>query len=696
LFFKRFSTTGSGDMNFVFPVFLYGLLLVSIPVIIHFFNFQRARRVYFTNVAFLATVKQVTNSRNKLRNLLVMLARMLFILFMVLAFAQPYLTKDTANTVARSPYVSIYFDNSYSLQNEMDGKRLFDVGLSYIEQLAGVFSNNTLFQLLDNSFDGNLSFFIEKEKLLDKITEERFSNTGRELQDVLTRQKASLSMAGSEGGNQVFWISDFQRTSVGDLSAIEFDSANTYYLIPLVPENRNNLYVDSVWLENPFIKEQENNNLFVKVVNSGTASVEDKVIQFFMEDKQVASSTVTIPASGFEVVQMNFSVNEPGEKRCRILLDDFPITFDNEHHFVLKVAPNIRVVHIASGNGDFIESVYATETFFQIASFNISSFDYSSLNTADLVVLDNLSEIDNAMLASLQRALARGIGLVVFPGKNPDENTLGNLLQIPVSSLDVKSADLDKPEKMIGVLPPSEQDPFFTGVFERVTPNMNMPKGIPVISWPATGNNLLRYRNELPFLTVLRREPSRIYLFSSPLDLKYGDFARHALFVPVMYKIALNSKMKNDRLSYYFSEPVAVISLDSLQKNDIFKLANENYQLIPAQRLVGNNLLLNIPRYELEAGTYGLQRNNSTVPASLIAFNYDNEESQLDYYNAEELKSLFAKFPNVQVFQPSDETQLKKEFEEKNIAQPLWRYMLLLALLFLLAETLLIRFWKGV
>ena len=64
-------------MQFLFPSFLWALLALAIPVIIHLFYFRRFKKVYFTNVRFLKEIKQETSSRNKLKNLLILLMRCL-------------------------------------------------------------------------------------------------------------------------------------------------------------------------------------------------------------------------------------------------------------------------------------------------------------------------------------------------------------------------------------------------------------------------------------------------------------------------------------------------------------------------------------------------------------------------------------------------------------------------------------------
>ena len=101
-------------MRFLFPGFLFALLAIAIPIIIHLFNFRKFKKVYFSNVRFLKSIEQQTASRQNLKNLLVLAARILAITFLVFAFARPYIARDDAKVSARQ-VASIYIDNSYSM-----------------------------------------------------------------------------------------------------------------------------------------------------------------------------------------------------------------------------------------------------------------------------------------------------------------------------------------------------------------------------------------------------------------------------------------------------------------------------------------------------------------------------------------------------------------------------------------------------
>ena len=97
-------------MQFLYPTFLFALAALAIPIIIHLFHFRRFKKVYFTNVRFLREVKEETSARRKLRNLLVLLMRCLALAFLVFAFAQPFIPRET-DVKKGEKAISVFVDN---------------------------------------------------------------------------------------------------------------------------------------------------------------------------------------------------------------------------------------------------------------------------------------------------------------------------------------------------------------------------------------------------------------------------------------------------------------------------------------------------------------------------------------------------------------------------------------------------------
>jgi hypothetical protein len=689
-------------MTFLYPTFLFAIALIAIPIIIHFFNFQRPKKVYFTNIDFLKQVKAISNSKNKLKNILVLLARCLFITALALAFAQPIIPNKNVSAAQQSNYVSIYLDNSFSMQNEQDNKKLLDLGLSYSDQLLKVFPKSAVFSLLTNSFEGDLNFFFEPSKVSDRLNKIDYSNASRDFKNIYNKQLTNLQNNTSDKNNHIFWFSDFQRSN-GNLENLALDSTNNFSLIPLRPNETSNIYVDSIWLENPFIKVNENNTLYVKVNHFGTNGVTDKIVKFFIEGNQVSSSAVTIDANASQTIALNFAVTESGTKKCKITLDDYPVIFDNDYFFTLRVAPEIRIIHIAGDNTTYISNVYGNEPFFKVKQFSINAVDYSQFANANLIILQSVKDIDNALQIALRNFLAKGGTLVLFPSENPNAESYASTLSLQIRTMPPTAPS----NQMLGLNSPEAQNPFFSGVFEKISPNMSTPQAIPVINWGNVGNKILSFKNDLPFLSLVNTgmENGKIYLFASPLDSKYSDFAKHSFFVPVMYKIALASRNNNDRLAYNFTESVATIALEdsvaqASNRNDIFKIVPADsvgkggLEIITPQRIADSKLIIDIPKTNMESGNYVVIRKSDNKQIATVAFNYDKRESVFETYSAEELKRIFAGRKNIQIFETIDNEKFGNEFKEKSVAFPLWRYMLFAALFFLLVEILLIRFWK--
>ncbi|GAB2791839.1 BatA and WFA domain-containing protein [Rhabdobacter roseus] len=689
-------------MSFLFPSFLWGLLAVSIPIAIHFFNFRRTKRVYFTNVAFLKAVDTQTSSFRQIKHWLVLAARVLAIACLALAFAQPFLPSQSESGIDRRGVTSLYLDNSYSMQNEQNNKRYLDIATGRLSDLMGIFRNATSLQLVTNDFSAAEQALHPSDKIRDRLTTIGLSHTPRSFEQVYRRQQNLMDRYRTAAPNQLFWFSDFQKSTSGDLSALELDSTDRLFLVPVQAAPEKNVYVDSVWLNTPFIRELQNNILFVKVSNSGTEAAKDLVVKLYLDNAQVSTASVTVPANGAATAKFNFSLKGRGYKTGRITFDDFPVTFDNDHFFVLNASPVIRIMHLygQKTGANYIENVFQNDSLFRTQSFNAQNADVGLLSSADLVVLEGLVQPSGSLRSTLEEFVRKGGSLIVIPPGTPDAAAYNGFL----GSLGIRGI-ITKGEGTPAAIPlsaPDRANPFFSDVFEesvRQETNLSLPSAAPVWQWSGAGSTLLTLRSGQPYLTQSSAGLGKLYLFGAPLEGTYGNMAQHALFVPVMYKIAAMS-VRAQRTAYSFDESTLALTITNPAPNAVYKLRRDKTEIIPVQRLNGNQLLLELPTSSqlsedqtVDAGYYELVNDGNVE--QLLALNHDNSESQLDYYTPDELRAIFSGRKNVQVFDKIDDAAFAREFEQQNVGTSLWKYFLYAALAFLLIEILLIRFMKG-
>ena len=686
-------------MSFLFPSFLWGLLAVSIPIAIHIFNFRRTKRVYFTNVSFLKAVETQTRSVRQIKHWLILAARIMAIACLAMAFAQPFLPGKSSTTSEKKGVTSLYLDNSFSMQNELNNKRYIDLAANRLSELLGLFPNATSLQLVTNDFSAQEQGLSNADKLRDRLTTIDLSNTPRTLDAVYRRQQNITAKHQSSGKNQLFWFSDFQKSTTGDLSGLKIDSTNQLFLVPVQAAAEKNVYVDSAWLNTPFIRELQNNVLFVKVSNSGTEQAANVVLKLNLDNTQASTASVNVPANGSATAKFNFNLKGKGFKKGQITFDDFPVTFDNDYFFVLNASPMVKILHIYGQKdaGNYIDNVYDNDSLFSLQSFSVQNVDPGLIKSSDMVVLEGVQQLTGSLPQELQDFVNKGGSLSVIPSSDPLTASYQSLFaNLGIPGLTSEKSSNPTP---IALSVPDRNNPFFGDVFEesvRQELNINLPAASPVWSWSNAGQMLLSLRNGQTYLNQVTKGKGKLYLFASPLDPAYGNVAQHAIFVPIMYKMAALS-VRPQRTSYTFDENPISLNILNPAPNAVYKLRRDKIEIIPVQRVTGNNLLLEIPDGDqaadgLNAGYFELVRDNKVE--ELIALNHNHAESKLNYYTPAELRTAFSGQKNVQVFDQLNDDAFSKEFQQQNLGKSLWKYFLYAALFFLLVEILLIRFRK--
>ena len=667
-------------MNFLYPQFLFGLLALAIPVLVHLFNFRRTKRIYFSNTQFLQLVEESSSAKRKLKHFLVLFSRLLFLFSLVVAFAQPYIP---ATEQGFNREVVIYLDNSWSMSNEAEPEQTgLDAGVGYINELAEIYPPNTRYRLITNDFAPFSNTLKSKEELLEITTELSYSGVKRTFDNVLSRINTYEDSDGL--ARDIYWISDFQKSTVGSLGQLVIDSLTEINLVPISFPKTSNVYVDSIYLENPFLIGTNNLKLNVLMRNSGSENVNDLVIRAFIDEVQSATTSVDIEGGSEAKIVFDLVTGKEKVTKGLISFEDFPVTFDNDFYFTLTTGDKIAILEIKENGSPqtVIETVFGNPTLFDFQSFEQGNLDYSLVERVELVILNGLENIDPSLAIALNRYLEKQGSILLVPGRSPNIASYQSIVRRYTLSLSDTSA-------MTDFEAPDFNDPFYDNVFEERNEGMSMPSAYSLVNWGLDRTALLKFKNGVPFLSKLFRE-GNLYLMSTPLFDRYTTFHQHAIFVPVMYRLAELSASKDSRLFHELGENVVTVKVDSLNRDEIVKLTNESREMIPLQRQIDGELQLQLPNQTLEAGFYNIDHQGET--RHILGFNYSREESKPDQYGGEELEGIF-EGQNIKAFDLEGKT-FSSTVKERYLGVPLWKYALFLALLFLLAEVMLIRFLK--
>ncbi|MGN6640015.1 MAG: BatA domain-containing protein, partial [Mucilaginibacter sp.] len=322
-------------MQFLYPAFLFALITLVIPVIIHLFNFRRYQKTYFSNVQFLKEIQEQQASRRNLKERLILASRLLALLFLVLAFARPYIPGANIENADKQQAVSIFVDNSYSMQTLNKEGSLLDEARRRAKEIASAYNINDRFQLLTQDFEGKHQRLLSRDEFNDAVDAIKISSQSRGLQQIADRQRELLD---EQHGSlrSAYIISDFQK-NMADNKVVKTDSSLRYSLIQLKASELPNVAVDSVWLLNAVHRPDESEKLVVKLHNYAGEKAEKIPLKLTINGAQKAQGSFSIRPRAVQTDTLSFSGLQSGWQKGEIQLQDNPVTFDNQFYFTFNV-----------------------------------------------------------------------------------------------------------------------------------------------------------------------------------------------------------------------------------------------------------------------------------------------------------------------------------------------------------------------
>jgi len=666
---------------------LWGLLALLIPIIIHLFNFRRHKLVYFSNTAVLRSIQQENAKTRKLKYLVTLLLRCLFIAALVLSFAFPYQPEKQLNVNTAESLVGVYVDNSMSMKGQSQRTTMIEDARQSARDLVYKLNPSNRYLLMTNSFEIQNEYLMNQEEMLDQLDRMNPDGSPVPMGEVIDRFEM-LSRQHGYSSSTLFIFSDFQSNTF-DLSAAKADTTMQVVVVPMVPDFKTNLYIDTVWLASPIVQVGLTNDLVVRVVNQGDKEVKGMPVNFTMNGTMAASTTVDLEKNGTADVEMQFVVDRDGDQRCTVALTDHPIIFDDTYHFVLSVKPSLSVVELGKHNSN-CALLFEDDEQFRYTLMEPSRFDLAMLAQAQLLIVNESAILNETMQQTLLDAVNEGASLVVFPSvDDPKSNRfLYNKLGITLMETDTNNTAVEDLAR---------QHAFFNDMIMDLPQHPDLPKVKQHVRMRSNGMAmpLLTLQNGDPMLIMESVGKGQVFVMATALSSDWSDLSDNALFVPMMVKMAfMGGKM--DKLSYTIGQDKMLVLGDMNLEGDhhfLFANADRSYELMPASEVRNGKVYLYLNDNLPMSGFYDLLVNDTVN--RVTAWNESRVESKMDFAERDAIEPAFAKagFDVAAVLDTSDFATA--DFVEAMAHQSSqWKLFALIALLALLSEILVMRFWK--
>lgn len=673
-------------MQFLYPSFLWALTLLAIPVIIHLFHFKRFKKVYFSNVAFLQSLKEETAARSKIKQWLILLFRLLAIAALVVAFAQPFIPFGEKISQGRNA-VSIYVDNSFSMDANTTALSLLEVGKQKAREVLEAFDENDRFQIITNDLEGRHSRLVDRTTADLWIDEIEPTAVVPGIDRIIARQLETLN---SEQGNneQLFMISDFQKSSISSLPPL--DSNVQVSLVKLFPEAANNVAIDSVWVDAPRVVEGQGVTFYIQAHNYGSEPVSSVRVAFTEGTAEKPIATVSLAPQEAKILEFTYQAAEPGWQTGYFSITDYPVQFDDTYYMAFEVVSTLKVLGIgADRQSAQIEEIIQRVDRFDATFMEDKNLEVAQLANQQLIVLEDLHHLSTGLVYELGKYLEKGGNVLYFPSPAATVDDWNRMAEL-VEGWEGVSVWEEQPREMFAL---NFESSLFEGVYNNEAADLQLPHTLGNFRINHTlGEELITYRDGSAALVGFEVGLGKLYVSAAPLSDQWSNLGQVSeILVPMLYKMAVEQPN---------SRPIAVTigSGDLLVEEHLgegaplYKINGVESSFIPGQRILNGKIVMELSNMSMKAGLYGLAQGDEPLPTR-YAFNFNRRESDLSAMEGEELAR---QFPGATILQGLTNAPISSLVSDQTMGISLWKWFLIFAFLFLLGEILIIRFFRSI
>lgn len=635
-------------MYFKQPEILFALVFLLIPLLVHLFQLRKYQKEDFTNVKFLKKISRETRKSSRLKKWLVLLTRMLALASIILAFAQPYLpAREESRSTSEKV---IYLDNSFSMQANGKSGELLN---SAIQDLLKNIPNEGNFHLVTNN---NEFSNLQPEDLKTKLQEVEFSSGSLDFEDIELKTHQFLK---NEKSSEVIMISDFQQIDL----PVDIENNTSYHLVPYTPGKFNNYNLDSLYIE-----EQDPESIKLGfILKSDRENTEEITVSVFNGEELLSRKTLAFDSS--DRLEGNFQLENTPFQNGKLEIEDRGLQYDNKLFFSINPPEKITGVAISGDEteADFLNRLF-TEPEFEFSNFNIGNIDYSLLSKASFIILNEPEEISSSLANTLEKVHYDGGTIIIIPS---EENSEINSFLAGINN--PSYGDFQSRERLITNI--AFDHPLLNGVFENEIDNFDYPL---VRSYYelSGGNEVLSFQDNSAFLTG----QDNVYLFSAPLNSDNSNFKNSPLVVPVFYNLG-RSSLELPRLYYQVNRLNEIEVPIETEGDEVVNLVSGSENFIPAQQAFSGKIRLTTKDLPSTAGNFSIIYEEEKTGG--ISYNYPRTESSGLYPEA---------FKNAEVY--NSVSEYFDDIQSATQSEALWKWFVILALIFLTAEMLLLKYLK--
>jgi len=682
-------------MIFLNPTILFGLLAASIPVILHFLNLRKIKKVEFSTLTFLKELQKTKIKKIKFKQWLLLLLRILIILFLVSSFARPTLESITISgtgSVAKTTAVFI-LDDSFSMSIVDENGSYFNQAKQIINDLVSDFNDGDEVILLLASNHEHPIFLNNKNLNEKEIRNIKISYITKPLTETITA--ASVLINNSANFNkEVYVLSDFQESTMSDKNTEEetlksiFDESTKLYLFRFGGKEVKNLAVNDLVSNNQIFEVKKEIGFTANVSNFSKNQISDALLSIFLNGEINAHQNFSVQAGATKLLTFKTTLKEKGLIELIAELEDDEIEQENSYFNIITVPEEIKVLIISDNSADYkyIKLALGTssEGLFKVDVIRGNRINSLTLNNYNCVFLTGLqSNIETETLVQFIKNSGR---IVIMPGYNSNcviLNPILKSLKIPTFGGKITVSEVQQFNSFEEI---NYKHPIFQDLFDSGNkPQIESPQ---ILSYLKTkpsgmGESIITLLDGSSFLSEYTYEDGRIFLFNTAPVLSWSDFPLKNIFAPIINRsVHYLTSNRSSAKKHLAGEDIEIditrfklpmikvirpdkseefINLDAETRSNFWKYKNSDL-----------------------IGVYKFYSEDKFVEAAAV--NVNIKESNLTQMTSNSFKTLLLNSGFAGIILNMDNNNYKDEISQARYGSELWQLFLTIALILALIE----------
>lgn len=662
-------------MSLLTPLFLFGLIGIALPIWLHRLQTQTTEREKFSSTMFLEASKRRIHVKRKLKYLLLMALRILFLVILVIAFTRPSLLLPPQPLIDEdSTHHVIVVDTSFSMNEGTS----FEQALTIAESIINNMDNGDQASL----FSASSSVLTLSEATAD-LAQLRAAMAG--LSPDMGRLDIGLMVSSLNGLIQesqanfvLHIISDFQQSGqavrFADMIPAVINGRPVLLEIEQVKsENIPNWSIDSVQVIN-------RNSVRVGIKNhSSSPRSEEKILSLSINgigQKQLTQN-ITLPSDGIAFVVFEDLIFEAGDNKVDVqFTPNDSLAEDDIRHTVFDNSPPAPVL-LLTADPESLSVTYITAALetaprgYEVQVTAINDLDTRILQRYPWLVIDDLGAVNQSLANALKTYLSGGGSILAALGPNSQ-----NLNSVPITDQDITTA------VNLGLRINHKINRIDTShpALDRAVGwnNVNVSRSIPVLT-NTNDNVLIALDDNNPLLIENTIGAGRLLLFTTSLDNAWSDLPVKPVFVSFLAEAAQYLSNESVLIKEQIVDSYLQLSQTGAASGQVFSPDGESLISL-AGTTQAQDIHLN------QTGYYRAVTPSGEI---LIAVNSDQRESDLTITEVFALQSwqnaTASSAGSTSLAGDASSVVGKGEAEELEI----WRVFLILLAIIVLAESLL-------